>query len=122
MQCANNLKQIGLALHAYHERYGVLPPAYVADANGRPMHSWRVLLLPFLEQQSLYDWYDFREPWDGPHNIKLLNNTPSCYICPSRLSYPTTVTSYVAITGPGTMFPAPRLSSSATLPTGYPIR
>jgi Protein of unknown function (DUF1559) len=64
-QCRNNLKQIALALHDYHQQYGVLPPAYVADASGRPMHSWRVLLLPFLEQQSLYDQYDFRKEKGG---------------------------------------------------------
>ena len=58
---------------AITSEYGVLPPAYVADASGRPMHSWRVLILPFLDQQSLYNQYDFREPWDGPHNIKLLD-------------------------------------------------
>ena len=57
---------------------------YVADATGRPMHSWRVLILPFLEQQSLYEQYDFREPWDGPNNIQLLGNMPDVFSCPSR--------------------------------------
>lgn len=52
-QCANNLKQIALALHAYHDRYGCLPPAVVRDPQGRPMHSWRVLLLPFIEYNGL---------------------------------------------------------------------
>src|SRR5262245_3382414 len=50
MQCLNNLKQIALALHNYDATYGSLPPAYIADASGKPMHSWRVLILPFLEQ------------------------------------------------------------------------
>src|SRR3954454_16252831 len=47
MQCSNHLKQIGLALQNYHDEYRSLPPAYIADAEGKPMHSWRVLILPF---------------------------------------------------------------------------
>jgi prepilin-type processing-associated H-X9-DG protein len=103
-QCMNNLKQIGLALANYQDAFGSLPPAYIADADGRPMHSWRVLILPFLDQQRLYDQYNFREPWNGPNNSKLLDRMPSVFTCPSRNSYPTSLTSYVAITGPGTMF------------------
>jgi Protein of unknown function (DUF1559) len=104
-QCTCNLCGIKLALHNYHETYGTLPPAYVADANGRPMHSWRVLILPFMEYQSLYAQYNFAEPWDGPNNIKLLNSMPQNLACPSRSSNPTNLTSYVVIAGPGTMFP-----------------
>jgi hypothetical protein len=106
-QCTNNLKQIELALRTYHDLFDVLPPAYVADANGRPMHSWRVLILPFLEQSPLYNRYNFSEPWDGPNNIKLLDSMPTVFDCPSRYSKGAerNRTSYVAITGPGTLFP-----------------
>jgi hypothetical protein len=106
--CMNNVKQIALALHQYNTVYGTLPPAFIADEQGRPLHSWRVLILPFLEQQSLYDQYDFREPWNGPNNIKLLGKTPPFFACPSnRAPGPavSTFTSYVAISGPGTVFP-----------------
>jgi len=65
-QCICNLCQIKLALQNYHSTYGSFPPAYVADATGKPMHSWRVLILPFLEQDSLYNAYSMAEPWDGP--------------------------------------------------------
>ena len=58
MQCGNNLKQIGIALHTYHDEYKSLPPAYVCDESGKRMHSWRVLLLPYMEQQELYKKYD----------------------------------------------------------------
>jgi prepilin-type processing-associated H-X9-DG protein len=105
--CVNNLKQIALALHNYRERYGSFPPAFIADATGRPIHSWRVLILPFLEQEALYDQYDFREPWDGPNNTKLIGKMPQFFACPWHWhdSRSTKRTNYAAITGPGTMFP-----------------
>jgi hypothetical protein len=104
-QCSCNFCGILLALHNYDSAYGTLPPAYIADANGTPMHSWRVLILPFIEQSALYNQYDFSEPWNGPNNIKLLNRMPNNLTCPSRFSNPTNLTSYVAVTGPGTVFP-----------------
>ena len=71
-QCRNNLKQIVLALQSYHQANGCFPPAYIADKNGKPMHSWRVLILPYLDRNALYKAYNFSEPWDGPNNKKLL--------------------------------------------------
>ncbi|MFN0199027.1 MAG: DUF1559 domain-containing protein [Planctomycetaceae bacterium] len=82
-QCMNNLKQIGLALHHYHDKYGSFPPAYIADEDGKPMHSWRVLILAELKQDKLYQEYRFDEPWDGPHNRTLHDRIPSVYRCPS---------------------------------------
>jgi len=104
-QCMNNLKQIGLALHNYHDMYQSFPPAYIADENGKPMHSWRVLILPFLGEDQLYSQYDFSEPWDGPKNSQLLARMPTVYACPSD---PTpqgrTVTSYAVPVGPNGIF------------------
>jgi hypothetical protein len=120
-QCMGNLKQLGLALHNYHVAYDALPPAYIADASGRPMHSWRVLLLPFMGESALYNRYDFSEPWNGPNNIKLLNNMPWTFACPSWHDYPptsTTLTSYVAVTGPGTMFPGTSSTKFADVTDG----
>jgi prepilin-type processing-associated H-X9-DG protein len=104
-QCMNNLKQIGLALHMYHDKYNTFPPAYVADASGKPMHSWRVLILPFLEQQGLYSEYDFTEPWDGPNNSRLLARMPAVYACPSHSSTgPDTNTAYAGVFGEQCVF------------------
>ncbi|HWB08087.1 MAG TPA: DUF1559 domain-containing protein [Pirellulales bacterium] len=104
-QCNNNLKQIGLAMQIYNDTYGTFPPAYIADTNGKPMHSWRVLILPFMEQESLYDRYNFNEPWDGPNNSQLAAMIPPSYRCPSDpAGFGSTNTSYAAITGIGTMF------------------
>jgi prepilin-type processing-associated H-X9-DG protein len=108
-QCKNNLKQIGLALYNYHDKYGSFPPAYVADENGRPIHSWRVLLLPFLEQVPLYNRYRFDEPWDGPHNKKLADTILPIFNCPSGdhggTGIDSTMTNYVVIVGPATAWP-----------------
>ncbi|PQO35349.1 DUF1559 domain-containing protein [Blastopirellula marina] len=98
------LKQLGLALHNYHDVYGCFPPPYVADEQGRPMHSWRVLILPYIEAQDVYDRYDFDEPWDGPNNILLIHERPISFEN-ARLSYEDdSTTTYQAITGPGTCF------------------
>lgn len=105
MQCGNHLKQIAIALQNYHDVYGSFPPAYIADANGKPMHSWRVLILPFAEQKDLYDAYDFSEPWDGPHNSKLHSQIPPYFRCPSHSGQPTGETDYLAVVGPGTVWP-----------------
>lgn len=107
-QCKNNLKQIGLALHSYHDKYDCFPPAYIADANGRPRHSWRILILPFLDRKPLYDKYRFDEPWDGPNNQKLSDATAAVYNCPGnhgQNSNARTMTSYVAVVGPETVWP-----------------
>ncbi len=71
------------------------------------MHSWRVLILPYLESaqaQAVASQYRFDEPWDGPHNRKLAGKMPDLYRCPN--SPPNSVTtSYVAVVGPGTTWP-----------------
>jgi prepilin-type processing-associated H-X9-DG protein len=83
-QCTNNLKQLALAILNYESATGALPPAYVADAAGEPMHSWRTLVLPYLEEMPLYRRYNFNEPWDGPNNRKLASLMPDVYRCPSQ--------------------------------------
>lgn len=82
-QCMNNMKQIALALLNYESANGSLPPAFVADANGKPMHSWRVLVLPYIEEQALFKKYNFNEPWNGPNNSKLADQMPEIFRCPS---------------------------------------
>ncbi|HEY2415819.1 MAG TPA: DUF1559 domain-containing protein [Pirellulaceae bacterium] len=105
--CQNNLHNITIALQNYHDVCGSYPPPFIADANGKPMHSWRALILPFVEQNELYEKYRFDEPWDGPNNRKLHDIQLKIFQCPSqenpRLS---TETSYVVVIGPKTMWPA----------------
>ncbi|MFH1269122.1 MAG: DUF1559 domain-containing protein, partial [Planctomycetota bacterium] len=97
-------KQIGLAMHNYHDAYKCFPPAYIPDENGQPMHSWRVLILPFLDSSPLCDQYNFDEPWDGPGNRALADLMPGVYHCPSEPPSGASHTGYAMIVGPGTLF------------------
>ncbi len=128
IQCRNNLKQIGLALHNYHDAYNSYPPAYVADEHGRPMHSWRVLLLPFLDEEKLYKEYRFDEPWNGPHNITLQDRIPHIYSCPgyqfelrkSKIAsdYSRRLTNYVVIDDPTAIFDGEKGSTNDEITDG----
>jgi type II secretory pathway pseudopilin PulG len=102
-QCTNNLKQIALALHAYAEKHGAFPPAYTVDAEGKPLHSWRTLILPFLEQHELYEKLDLTKPWDDPVNRAAYDSRVSIYHCPS-LDITSNHTTYLAVTTDGGCF------------------
>ena len=103
--CSSNMKNVLLALHNYHDDYGSFPPAYIADETGKPMHSWRVLILPYLESQALYDQYRFDEPWNGPNNRKLHDQEPwGVFHCPLQKDG-SGIASYFAVVGPGTAWP-----------------
>lgn len=102
--CSCNFCSIALAFAHYHEVHGEYPPAHVDDVNGKPMHSWRVLILPYMDHGTLYNSYNFNEAWDGPNNRRLIPLIPNTYKCPSRESVGP-VTSYVVVTGRRTMFP-----------------
>jgi hypothetical protein len=91
----SNLKQIGLGLHNFHATHDAFPAAYSIDTEGRPLLSWRVYLLPYLEQEELYSKFRLDEPWDSPHNIRLLPAMPTVYRSP--LSDRSDETVYVAI-------------------------
>ncbi len=103
-QCINNLKQIGLALHNYHSAEGRFPPAAIIGADGTPLLSWRVAILPYLEREGLYRRFKLDEPWDGPHNKPLLAEMPPVFACPSDPVSPPTTTHYQVIVGPGAFF------------------
>jgi prepilin-type processing-associated H-X9-DG protein len=100
---ANNLKQIGLALHNYHDVNGAFPPAAVCDKTGKPMLSWRVLILPYIEQDVLYKEFKLDEPWDSEHNKKLLAKMPKVYEVPDQTA-PATETHYRVFAGNGAVF------------------
>ena len=105
-QCHYGMSTIAKALLLYAKDHGALPPVYIAGADGKPMHSWRVLILPYLEGKNLYDQYDFSEPWNGPNNSALAPYAPTIFQCPSDPSTAAGTTSYFAVVGPRTAWPS----------------
>ncbi|MCA9085820.1 MAG: DUF1559 domain-containing protein [Planctomycetaceae bacterium] len=79
MSTLNSLKQIALAMHNFHESYGHFPPQALVDKDGKRLLSWRVLILPYLDNGPLYQQFHLDEPWDSPHNIKLVSSMPFAY-------------------------------------------
>jgi hypothetical protein len=97
----NNLKMIGLNIHNYGMKYKAFPPAYLADhKNGKPLLSWRVLLLPYLGEQELYKQFHLKEPWDSEHNKKLVAQMPEIYKTPGSAATAQGKTNYLAVRGP----------------------
>ncbi len=103
-QCVNNMKQIGLALHNYYSANDRFPPAAITDRDGKPLLSWRVTILPYIESGSLYSQFHLDEPWDSPHNLALASQMPSAFRCPDEVNTDPTLTTYEAFVGPGTLF------------------
>jgi len=105
LSCLGNHTQLSVALHEYHDQWGSFPLAYTVDAAGKPMHSWRVLILPYIKPE-LAARYNYSEPWDGPNNIQLASEMPRIFCCPACESQRARgETNYVAVVGPGTPWP-----------------
>lgn len=99
-----NLKQLGLALHSYHDTFGHFPQN-ITDKYGKPLLSWRVLLLPNLEDEGLALYKEFKqtEPWDSEHNKKLLEKMPKVF-APIRVKPLPGITYYLGFDGKDAMF------------------
>jgi hypothetical protein len=109
----NNLKQLGLALHNYHDVYHCFPPAVVKDAKGIPLYSGRVLLLPFLDQETLYNSFDLAQAWDSPRNLPISRTALPVFVDPSGTSDSSGRTDYLFVTGKDTLFEdGPRIPMS----------
>jgi hypothetical protein len=93
-------------LHRYHEDYGCFPAVAIADKNGKPLLSWRVSILPYLEEDALYSRFHLDEPWDSPHNRALIAAMPGAFRCPSDQARKPGMTNYQAIVGPAMAFTA----------------
>ena len=108
MQCASNIRQLGIALLYYENEHGCFPPAFVADEKGRKMHSWRTLILPYIDHQDLYEKYDFKKPWNSQANQELASKAAiDRFQCPhlSNLpDWPENRTDYVAVLGEDTFW------------------
>jgi hypothetical protein len=105
-QSRNHLSQIGIAMHDYVQDHGVFPPA-VVYRQGQPLYSWRVLLLPYLEEQTLYSQFKLDEPWDSPNNEPLLVRMPDVYgLSLHRDAQEPYATHYQVFAGGGAIFGA----------------
>jgi uncharacterized protein DUF1559 len=102
-----HLFDIANAMHDYADHYGTFPPAVVYDKQGKPLYSWRVLLLPYLKGQTLYSQFKLDEPWDSPNNEPLLQQMPHVYLTPSQYEQKELyATHYQVFTGGGAIFDA----------------
>jgi hypothetical protein len=99
-----HLKQLGVAMHNYHDVHQRFPSAAICDKNGKPLLSWRVAVLPYLEQQRLYEQFHLDEPWDSKHNKKLIAKMPAVFRHRSSKADKGQAT-LLAPRGPGTIFP-----------------
>jgi hypothetical protein len=95
----NNLKQIGLAMHNYCDAMKSLPPAAAPRKPGQPPVSWRVLVLPYLEENAIYQQYRFDEAWDSENNKKLIAKMPAVFAAPGSKVASQGKTNYLAVVG-----------------------
>ncbi len=116
-QSINNLKQLGLAMHNYHDVNRRFPARAVFDDDGKPLLSWRVLMLPYLEEQQLFEEFRMDEPWDSEHNRKLIDRMPAAFHNPSSTAEPGK-TVYLAPVGEGTLFDGSKGKSFAEIRDG----
>ncbi|MEM7783753.1 MAG: DUF1559 domain-containing protein [Planctomycetota bacterium] len=100
----NNSRQMLLAMLNFESANGSFPAQASYDANGKPLLSWRVHILPFIEQQALYEEFHLDEPWDSPHNRKLISRMPMAYQSPSVASMGDGKTVYLGLSGDGMAF------------------
>jgi hypothetical protein len=114
-QSSNNLRQIAISFHNYNDQHGRMPAAAIVDKSGKPLLSWRVAILPYIEHDNLYKQFHLDEPWDSEHNKKLLEKMPKTYAHPTGQSKDATY--YQVFTGKDTPFNgnvAPRMPATFT--------
>jgi hypothetical protein len=117
---ARSLSNLSHIARAMHECVRGLPPAVLVGPDGKPWHSWRVLLLPYLGHRDLFEQYDFSQPWDSAKNLRLLDKMPSVYHDPIYGEKPGHFTHYAALVGSG---PGPRFAgSNPPIRTGFAAR
>lgn len=102
----NNLKFMMLALHNYYDVNKTFPPAANLSADGKPLLSWRVHILPYVDENALYEEFHLNEPWDSEHNRKLITRMPDIYASSSITMQQRTqgLTTYLGISGEHSLF------------------
>ncbi|MEM6331304.1 MAG: DUF1559 domain-containing protein [Planctomycetota bacterium] len=103
-QSGSCLKHCAISLILRADREGTLPPAVVSDAEGRPLHSWRSAILPYLDRDDLYAQLRFDEPWDSPANLPVTSTPVDVFACPGSGAWGAGGVCYFAVTGPATVW------------------
>lgn len=114
----NNLKQIGLAMHNFHDVHNRFPAADGSGKDKKPKLSWRVHVLPFVEEQTLFNQFKLDEPWDSEHNKKLIDKMPKLYATPGSKVAEKHMTNYVTVRAKDTAFPPGQATTMAHLRDG----
>ena len=118
VQSQNNLMNLALACHNYHDAFGRFPAAYSQSEDKQPLLSWRVHILPFIEQGNLYDQFKLDEPWDSPDNLALLELMPEIYRGTNSQA-PPGYTVFLGVTGKDAPFGIPSRTGQASAASGY---
>jgi hypothetical protein len=117
-ESSNHLKQFGLAMHNYHDTYKQFPSQASSSPDGKPLLSWRVLILPFVDGK-LYKQFHLDEPWDSEHNRKLIDEMPAIYRSPAQGSRGEKgLTTYVVPVGEGAIFGGKKAASIKDIADG----
>jgi hypothetical protein len=117
VKASNSLKQLVLAAHNHNDTYGALPAVASFDKAGKPLLSWRVHLLPFLDEEALYKEFHLDEPWDSEHNKKLIAKMPKVFRGPNRKLNEQGKTVFLAPAGKGTAWVG---AAAARIPASFP--
>jgi hypothetical protein len=115
---ANNLKQLALALHNHHDALKSFPPPANLSQDNKPLLSWRVHILPFIEGEELYKQFKLDEPWDSEHNKKLIDKMPEVYRSPLAKNVVPGKTVYLGAAGPKMVFSGPKGITVAKITDG----
>ena len=107
---ANNMRQLILSNLNFESKHGSFPAAHTKDKQGNKLLSWRVHILPFLEEEELYKQFHLDEPWDSPHNKKLIEKMPDIFYNPA-LPLDPGKTSYLGVTGKNSALAPPTEAS-----------
>lgn len=114
----NNLKQLALCWHIYHDSHRAFPSDIYSE-DGKPLLSWRVKILPYLEERALYEQFHLDEPWDSPHNKPLLAHMPNVFHQPQSINRPQDgVTRYLAPSGDDAILNGDKKSTIAMVRDG----
>ncbi len=119
--CTQNQLFLARAFDQYKRDHGCYPPAYTLGKDGAPLHSWRVLLLPYLGKKDVYDLIRLDEAWDSEYNTQFHDMCFPMFHCPARKSKRGGRCDYAILVGEHTVFPMPAMREHHNVANQYPM-